>query len=722
MSRLLVKVTAVLCFIMLNMSACALIPDTTVYRSKNGIKMVSKVEGEQLCSYGSGKWEPRFWYGVNLGATTPGHQPGELSPTYGDYRRWFAQMEELGVQTVRIYTILPPDFYQALLEHNQVAKNKLWLIQGIWSPEEELISKQNAFLPSISKQFQDEITLAVKAVYGQGEIAPRPGKASGHYNSNVAPYLLAWMLGTEWDPLMVDNSNQLNSDKNSYQGRFFATTSEASPFEAWLAANLDLLATQETPRGWQHPLAFVNWVTADPLPHPDEPFSQEDLVSVDPLHIVPTGEWLAGYYAAYHVYPYYPDSLRYQEEYQDYVNSEGKKDPYEAYLAELIKHHAGMPFIVAEFGVPSSRGMAHRGAMERNQGMHTEKEQGEMNISMFQAMQRAGAAGGILFSWQDEWFKHTWNTMDLEIPAERRAMWLNRLTNEENFGLIAVEPGNTTRVFLDGSLDEWKRIDPAEIVENRQENILKLRTSSDEAYLYLALEKPDNWNWQKEQLFIAFDNQAGGNNFSSDPQIAFKQGAEFLLTINDKDNASLQVCSAYDQHNYMYGQVLKMISRDEQWDKEDNGIFVPWKLCLSRELFLPSSQRRIPFEEIEIGRLHPGNSNPSSPNFNSLADFYTSSNIIEIRIPWMMLGFTDPSSHQAWAYPYREELDCFSSITSPGLNIEALLLNKETSGISADLTLAYNWKNWDRPSYHERKKESYYLLKSFIEIKQSISS
>ena len=43
-----------------------------------------------------------FLAGVNLGATTPGHQPGELAITAADYRRWFAEMGELGIRAVRI--------------------------------------------------------------------------------------------------------------------------------------------------------------------------------------------------------------------------------------------------------------------------------------------------------------------------------------------------------------------------------------------------------------------------------------------------------------------------------------------------------------------------------------------------------------------------------------------------------------------------------------------
>jgi CheY-like chemotaxis protein len=36
-----------------------------------------------------GGFRDRFWAGVNLGSTTPGHLPGEVSARAGDYRRWF---------------------------------------------------------------------------------------------------------------------------------------------------------------------------------------------------------------------------------------------------------------------------------------------------------------------------------------------------------------------------------------------------------------------------------------------------------------------------------------------------------------------------------------------------------------------------------------------------------------------------------------------------------
>ena len=74
---------------------------------------------------------------MNLGSTTPTHQPGELAITAADYRRWFAQMGAMGVRAVRIYTIHPPAFYRELAAYNRAhAEAPLYLVQGVYLPDE----------------------------------------------------------------------------------------------------------------------------------------------------------------------------------------------------------------------------------------------------------------------------------------------------------------------------------------------------------------------------------------------------------------------------------------------------------------------------------------------------------------------------------------------------------------------------------------------------------
>ena len=73
----------------------------------------------------------------------------------------------------------------------------------------------------------------------------------------------------------------------------------------------------------------------------------------------------AGWFASYHAYPYYPDFMLYDPGYSIARSPEGRSN-YFGYLTALKKHHRGVPLLIAEYGVPSSRGIAHlRGEVQR---------------------------------------------------------------------------------------------------------------------------------------------------------------------------------------------------------------------------------------------------------------------------------------------------------------------------------------------------------------------
>ena len=79
-----------------------------------------------------------------------------------------------------------------------------------------------------------------------------------------------------------------------------------------------------------------------------------------------------------------------------------------------------------------------------------------IDAEMLRLIADGGYAGGIVFEWMDEWFKLTWNTVELELPDDRRQMWRNPLTNEENFGLTAAEAGRESEIAIDGDGGEWE--------------------------------------------------------------------------------------------------------------------------------------------------------------------------------------------------------------------------------------------------------------------------
>ncbi|MCI3926920.1 stalk domain-containing protein [Paenibacillus sp. TRM 82003] len=679
----------------------------------DGVKLTTSVRDGEIAVYTGAGWEPRFWRGVNLGVTTPGHYPGELSPTKADYTRWFGQMKEMNTDMVRVYTILPPHFYEALAAFNLTRKDPLYLMQGVYTPEEAMIGENgegaDAYAAGIADVFAAEIRDAVRVVYGDAVLPARPGHASGTYKTDVSRYLVGWLVGTEWYPQAVAKTDAAHAGMKPYAGRYLSASASASPFESWLALMLDTLAVEESKRGYQHPIAFTNWVTADPLTHPNEPDPAEDLVSVDPMHVKPTASWKAGYYAAYHVYPYYPDSLRFDTKYATYRDASGAVNPYAGYLNELRAHHEGIPLIVAEFGVPSSRGMAHRGPLDYDQGMHSEAEQGRIDAALLGSIAAEGYEGASVFAWHDEWFKFTWNTMDYVLPRDRRALWFNRLTNEANFGLLAVEAGDVGQmIYLDGKTDDWARRVDKQTIDTAD---YAMSVAHDEAYVYLMLKrKAGSWDAAAgHRVDLGFSVLNGGSPVSDRaPGVTFQKPIEFLLQWKGADSY-LSVGSAYDPHTWLYGSQLGAIAHDASYANASKGIFLPWKLALSAELYLPETKKTVPFEEVDIGVLRAGVTDPALKAFDSLADWYAAGDVLELRLPWLMLGVTDPSSRSVWNYPYAA--GALEAAATEGIDISPVLYRdgKPTASTAA-AAIRYTWDGWNAPTYHERKKQSFYIM------------
>jgi hypothetical protein len=689
----------------------------------DGSHMKFRTQGDRFEIYHNKVWEPLFLQGVNLGAAMPGYYPGDLAINKETYLRWFGMMTEMGSNVVRVYTIHPPHFYEALVEYNRSNRDRpLYLIQGVWSPEELLAETRDAYDPQITELFHQEISDAVGAVYGDVTLEPSPGKASGKFSANAGSYLLGWHIGTEWDPQMVVDTNEHYAETARYAGAYFQATPEASPFESWLAELLDLTASLEHQRGYQHPIAFTNWVTTDPLDHPGEPTLEEDMVSVNAAHIEPI-DWEAGYYASYHVYPYYPDLFRFDESLREVVNTSGEADPYQTYLRRLKAYHADMPVIIAEFGVPSSWGIGHTEWLGRDQGGHNEKQQGEIAAGLFEAIVEEELAGAILFAWHDEWFKKTWNTMRYEEPADRRAYWLNVLSNEQNFGLIGMYASKSDAILIDGKSDDWDKLNNGEKTQLLQDGIAmkQLWVAHDEAYVYVrgVLNRP--FNSAEETIYIGIDTLPGGNRHAEElGDKRLDEGLEALIILGPEGQGEIKIASNYDFHTRLYGKQYRMLPVQEEEMKDDSGLFYAWKLAVGLLMEPPYTKVHHPFEEVTAGKLIRGTTDPSKGDYDSLASWNTKGNEIELRIPWGLLGYSDPSSLQAISYADTGD-KTFAADTSEGIRFVPWIKEQSGSSIigldspSSTFPITnmpiYRWEEWTETKYVERKKQSYEIVK-----------
>ena len=129
-----------------------------------------------------------------------------------------------------------------------------------------------------------------------------------------------------------------------------------------------------------------------------------------------------------------------------------------------------------------------------------------------------------------------------------------------------------------------------------------------------------------------------------------------------------------------------------------------------REIYLALQLTSIKGTESTLfhtGLLTYGNANPASDDFNSLADFMAGDGCVEIKLPWQLLNFMDPSRmmiHDDYYEHYgveKQEIDRIYIGLGDGTEARIEMQQKNMKG----------WEN--KVTYHERLKESYYILQSF---------
>jgi tetratricopeptide (TPR) repeat protein len=673
-----------------------------------------------------GEWRPFYVKGINLGVALPGHFPSEFPTDDSTYARWLELIAAANANAVRLYTILPPAFYRALRAWNGAHPDRaLWLLHGVWT---ELPPHDDYDAAAWKAAFRAEMRRVVDVVHGHALIAARPGHAYGRYGGDVSDYVLAFIIGREWEPFSIHAYNAQRRERTRFAGRFLAVD-RGTPADVWMAAQCDYLLGYE----WnayhaQRPIAYTNWPTLDPLSHPTEPTIEEeqrlrrqfgfppnprlkeydnDRESLDAMLVRTTAADVAGYFASYHAYPYYPDFMDLDPAYGAARSTQGPSR-YIGYLRALKRHHAGRPLLIAEYGVPSSRGVSHLQSEGMGHGGHDEDEMARIDARLTREVRESGAAGGVLFAWLDEWFKHTWVTIDLETPPERTRLWHNMEDAEQNYGLLGEYAGPADATPEPGG-------DPARwlglpLVE--REAALALRVGADPSYLYVVLAGP---GIDSLRYVVGIDTYRRDRGQFRLPGVAGSSdaGCEFALILSDTGDAQLVVAPWYNPYLgprkgmgptgldrfYNEAATVDVARRDGAFDS----MFVTtnrWRIG--------RDGRTYPAAGVNRGRLRYGRMAESS-----LADWYVdrAAGLIEVRLPWALLNVTDPSSRRVMTR-YRRD-GTFDTAVTDGFRFVVGALPR--AGGAGAVRLApertYAWPTWEAPAWHERLKPAYFAMR-----------
>lgn len=660
--------------------------------------------------------------GVNLGSGEPGEWATDFDIDKETYKRWFRYIKEMGANTIRVYTIQQDVFYNAFYEYNKDNPDPLYMIHGVWVNDYVQNSHRDAYAPEFYDTFINDCRTMLDIVHGNKKLSLGRVASAGHgtYKKDVSPWVIGYILGVEWDDITVAYTDDTYSQKSGYtsfEGKYLYTSEDASPFETLLCKVGDKLLEYEASRyKTQKLIAFSNWPTTDPFEYPEEVKKlYMKCAYVDVEHIRMTENVISGQFASYHVYPYYPDYLNFAEDWSSlgitdksvYYNADGALNTYRAYLNLLTSHHT-IPVVISEFGISTGRGMAHRDLNTgRNQGNMSERDQGMALVECYEDIMSAGCAGSCVFSWQDEWFKRTWNTM-YAVDLTRNPYWSDYQTNEQYFGLLSFDPGDDKSIcYVDGDVSEWSEED----IVSREDG-MTLSVKYDEKFIYFLIRK-DNLDFENETIYIPIDTtKKSGSSYCRNFGLKFDRAADFIMVLSGKDNSRLMVQERYEALRSTYSQNLKHFDtylKDNIPDK-DSPTFVNIDMIL--EIFNISDDIReidtsvFGDASFETGKLRYGNANPSSDDFDSLADFIANGDYIEVKLPWQLLNFSDPS-RMAIHDDYYDGNYGIRYINIDKMYIGITKGDRDGRCVLSEFAL----KGWgNRVTYHERLKSSYYIM------------
>lgn len=649
-----------------------------------------------------GDYTPLTIRGVEVLAGVPGSYNTDFAATEEDYLRWLEEIGAMGANTVELVTTMDDEFYNALYAYNTTHDEPLYLLQGMMPADDVNAAPGSAYDTGLMDSLIRIGKHQVDVIHGRKDVLYAGLEGSGRYRKDVSPWAAGFVVGVSWDPDTIAYTDHASTHAGRYQGTYFETGAEATPFEAMLARVMDEITAYETEKyGAQRPIAF----SCDPsccfLQFEDIYARQmSKYAAMDPEHIKATDRMAAGTFAAYRLEDLYPNFPAYLDSAQktELASLLAKVDsgrPFSGLTGLLADYHT-VPLLATGYSSSTTRNAVTIGVAPKN-----ETDQGEYLAEISRVLEADGWAGGIVSSWQDSWTRRSWNTA-FAIGADSLRLWHDLQSNSQNNGLMAFVSGETPVCLLDGNPEEWTEKD--RVFET--ENGLALSARYDREGLYLLVEGL----LADEKADIPIDiSPEVGSAACEDPALTFQREADFLLRLNGPEDSRLLVQERFDAmreqfHNEITGQNAYTRVPDM-----DSPRFVPVRSALENNTLLdeitPETVELRRLGTWETGKLTHGTGNPDDPAYDSLADFCYGDGCVEIRLPWLLLNVGDPADMTVHG-------DYYTHYGVKEIPIRSIALGAARAGETGEIPMAdFSVRGLGRNvTARERLKKSYTIL------------
>ena len=198
---------------------------------------------------------------------------------------------------------------------------------------------------------------------------------------------------------------------------------------------------------------------------------------------------------------------------------------------------------------------------------------------------------------------------------------------------------------------------------------------------------------------------AGPND---DTAIVFEaQGNSF-----DEANAYIRASNGYN--DLTLGLALGFHDVARASVAEGSGVWNAQRLNINRPLTVPGagpggSNLDLPIEWFELNPLRSGTSDPASDKYDSHTLWAATGEMIEMRVPWAMVGLADPSSLAGLVVAADGSLST-APVDCVGITV--------VDGDDAQTTAGYAWEPWNSVSWRERPKAG---LQTFVDMVRELN-
>jgi tetratricopeptide (TPR) repeat protein len=623
----------------------------------------------QFAHLSGNSWQPTYLAGVNFSPAAPGFFPA-LPPTDGSlYAQWLNEAAQLNVNTLRLYTLLPPAFYRAYAHHTDAGRQTA-LIQQIWVPDPP---NNDLWDRKFTDDVRKEIRYSVDAIHGRGDVPPLPSGGGGIYDVDIADHVAALMLGGDINGAVRARTDVLNLERTKYDGKY-VSLADGSATEIWYAQMLDYLIEYETTTyNWQHPVAVVNVLSIDPMNNPIE------------ARLKTTPGFGAGLFAAYSAFPYFPETMLHNQQLLRASDREGSNPVY-GWLRSL-RNSIPYPVLVSEYGMATSLGVSQFQQNGWNHGGHSQTQQAELVRRLHRGIKEADVAGEMVFELIDEWHRHNWPSEGFAAPADHRPMWLNAVDPAPHYGLIGFR-SNEWKLYGGGQA-EWQTTTKLEAKASASDDpalpnvVRSVRVDSDEAYLYIRLEGACLSCAQgvTPAYAIAINTlpQIAGIQKLPFGNVTVPHGVNFLVYLSSPSDGQLLVADDYNPFEavpdadvpnatrivFRRGFIAKMNPAGE-FNK------LGWQPHKAPD--------GAPGGDYSLTALRYGQPGAGPDADDSLAEWYADpkEQVIVVRLAWSKLLVTDPSGAQA-LFGYSEKAG-IRTATINGIEVSAFTLKQPGPG------------------------------------------